>query len=114
MSSGATNRRRGFSLERELVNEARERGAEAERAWGSNGKSLGLDETVDCVIGGLHVQAKRVKKLAQYLYPPKGSDVQVFRADKQQALAVMPFSLLLGLIECASRNHSETTSSDSS
>ncbi len=80
------------------MNAAKALGLEAKRAWGSNGESLGEAETVDLMVAGWRIQAKRVKKLAKYLVPPEGCDIQVFREDHGAPYAVIPYEALLELI----------------
>lgn len=92
------SKRKGNKFERELVNEAKANGIPAKRAYGSNGQSLGLSKDVDCLIGGFAVQAKRRKRIADYIKPKDGATVQVVRADREQALAVIPYELFLELI----------------
>lgn len=92
------SKRKGNNFEREIVNEATDKGIPAQRAYASNGKSLGLTEDVDCTVGDFAVQAKRRKRIANYLKPSGGADIQVLRADREQAYAVMPYELFLTLI----------------
>ena len=54
---------KGNNYERELVAQARDKGLESERAYASNGRSLGESEEVDLIISGCRVQAKRRKAL---------------------------------------------------
>lgn len=92
------SKRKGNSFEREIVNEAKDKGLNAERAYASNGRSLGLTEDVDCLVNGYAIQCKRRKTIAGYLKPSGGADVQVLRADREPAYAVMPYELFLKLI----------------
>lgn len=78
-------------------------GLDAERAWGSNGKALGLTEDVDCVITygdghNLSVQAKRRKSLASYLKPAVHVDLQVFREDRGDTYALIRLKDLLEIL----------------
>lgn len=98
VSNATNNKRRGFGFERELVNEARAAGLSAKRAWGSNGQSLGCDESVDALIAGYRVQAKRRKRLAGYLQIPDGCDVVAIREDRGQPLILLPYARFLELI----------------
>jgi len=97
--NGRTNRNRGFGFEREIVNEAKARGLEAERAYGSNGRALGCVEQVDCVVAGCRIQAKRKRKLAAYLEIPDGCDAVVFREDRGKTFALIPWETLLSILE---------------
>ena len=61
------NKRKGNAYERELVNDARANGLDAERAWGSDGRSMGMPADVDLVVQGMPLQCKRVKQLPKWL-----------------------------------------------
>ncbi len=87
------NKIRGNALEREIVNQSKEEGLSAKRAYASDGRSLGYSEVVDCVVEDWTIQAKRRKKIAQWLYPEyHGDDVDavVTRMDRKEALIIMP------------------------
>ena len=87
------NKIRGNALEREIVNQSKEEGLSAKRAYASDGRSLGYSEVVDCVVEDWTIQAKRRKKIAQWLYPEyHGDDVDavVTRMDRKDALIIMP------------------------
>lgn len=95
------NKRKGNNYERELVKEALKLGIDAERAFASDGRSLGETENVDVKIAGFNIQAKRRKKIADYLLPGENVDVQVFRQDYGESLALMRYSLFLKLLKDA-------------
>ena len=101
------SKRKGNRFERELREAFREAGLRAERAYASNGESLTTDggdrcgKGVDLLVeGGLKVQAKRRKAIAQYLTPPDGAHLTVVREDRAEALAVLPLPLLVRLLAC--------------
>jgi len=92
----AKNKIRGNTLEYEVVEAFKSSGHEAERAWGSNGRALGQDEQVDCLIDKtFKIQCKRRKVLPEYfgieeLLDQKGKyDALVIRKERSQALIVM-------------------------
>ena len=64
---------KGNTFERELVHRLQDYGlTDAERGWGSDGKSLGLESDVDIKATlndhiSFHIQAKRRKKLPKFL-----------------------------------------------
>jgi len=89
---------KGNTFEREIVDLAKSKGLDAQRAWGSNGRALGFTEEVDCVIEGIKVQAKRRAKIADYIKPCVHVDAQVVRADRQEALAIIRLSDYLELL----------------
>jgi Holliday junction resolvase len=102
-----SSKRKGNRFEREVVHEAEAKGLEAERAYASNGQSLGEVKACDVLIRGrdddvldaLRVQAKRRKSHAQYLHPPDGTDAVVLREDREDALAIVPLEILFDLLK---------------
>ena len=85
---------KGNRFERAIVNEAKSAGFTAERAWGSNGQSLGFHEEVDLTIGKEHkvkIQAKCRKKLASFLLPSVHVDAVVCKQDRGETLIIMRF-----------------------
>ena len=90
---------KGSNFERELVNEAKEYGLPAERAFASNGKALGETEGVDLRIAGIRFQAKRRKKLADFLQIPDGCDAVACRQDRGDTLVIMDWKKFLQLLK---------------
>lgn len=95
----SSSKRKGNNFERELVNKAKDKGLIAERAYASNGKSLGEAETVDLTINGLRVQAKRRKKIADYLIIEEDFDAVIFRQDRGETLVLLRFDDLLDKLQ---------------
>ena len=86
---------KGNRFEREVVNKAIEAGFTAQRAWGSNGQSLGLHEEVDLTIGEepkIKIQAKCRKKIASFLIPSEHVDAVVCKQDRGETLIILKFS----------------------
>jgi hypothetical protein len=95
---GRSSRTKGFGYEREIVNQAKDAGFEAERCYGSNGQSRGLHNEVDVVIGDEHFQAKRYKRVAQWLRPHEAVLGVIFREDgNTESLVCIPLSHYLKL-----------------
>lgn len=94
-----SSKRKGNGFEREIVKQAEKFGLKAERAYASNGRALGFDEDVDCVIEDWTIQAKRRKVIADYLKPTGSAHIQVLRADREPAYAVLQLDDLLTLIK---------------
>lgn len=97
---------KGNVFEREVVQAFRDRADwSAERAYASNGKALGKDETVDVLVvhadSGieLSIQCKRRKAVASWLECNMHQDAIVFRADNKQSYIAMPLSVFLDLID---------------
>ena len=104
------NKVRGNNLERECVNAAKDAGLSAKRAYASDGRSLGKSEVVDVIVEKYCIQAKRRKKIAEWLYPKNhGDDVDVVvtRMDRKEALAVIPLKEWLRLIKIERDNHDD-------
>jgi len=96
------NKIRGNNLEREIVNTAKDMGLSAKRAYASDGRSLGKSEVVDVMVENTTIQAKRRKKVAQWLYPDfHGDDVDavVTRMDRKEPLAIIPLKRYLTLLQ---------------
>ena len=89
---------KGNTFERECVNKAKKKGIEAKRAYASNGKSLGLHEEVDALIGQYKVQCKRRKHIAKWLKPPDCCDIALVREDRGEAYVIMEYDEWLDLI----------------
>ena len=92
------SKRKCNAFERELVNMAKGAGIPAQRAYASNGQALGLSADVDCLIGGYAIQAKRRAKIADFMLPTGGADIQIIRGDRQPAVAVIPYETFLQLL----------------
>tara|TARA_A100001391_G_scaffold117918_2_gene79941 strand:- start:7623 stop:7988 length:366 start_codon:yes stop_codon:yes gene_type:complete len=81
---------KGNAFEREVVRLFESYGIECKRAWGSNGQALGLHEEVDCLAeGDLRIQAKRRKKIAEWLKPSVFVDSVVVREDRGKSYIII-------------------------
>lgn len=100
-----SSKRKGNRFEREVVADAEAHGLEAERAFASDGRSLGCSEATDVLIRHpeanvsdcTRVQCKRRKKIASYL-TTEDADVTVIREDRGESLAVVPLTDFLDLL----------------
>ena len=90
---------KGNSFERELVTKAKEAGLDSQRAWGSNGASLGKYPEVDLTIDVYDIQAKRRKALPAYLQVPDCCDAVIFRQDRGTTLVLMELDEWLSIIK---------------
>lgn len=96
MPSSSKNKGNGF--EREIVNDARDLDLQAERAYASNGKSLGQHEEVDVMIEGFRAQCKRRKALGELYKPNDNVDLQIFREDRGDTYVMMRYDLFLSFL----------------
>jgi Holliday junction resolvase len=101
-----SSKRKGNRYEREVVADAEAYGLEAERAFASDGRSLGCSEATDVLIRHpeakvsdcTRLQCKRRSSIAQYL-TTDDADVTVIREDHGDSLAVVPLDLFLDLLQ---------------
>ena len=99
---------KGNRFERECVDIAELHGFNAKRAWGSDGRSIGLHQEVDLVIDYLlnenvsrdmKVQCKVRKSIASYLLPPEECDITLIKQDRGDIYATIRYKDLLELIQ---------------
>lgn len=87
----ANSKRKGTGYENELVKRLLANGFEkVKRAWGSDGRSLGLEPDVDIVADNVKIQAKRRKSIPQWLRLGN-CDVVMFREDRGLTYVCMTF-----------------------
>ena len=83
---------KGNGYERELVDYFKQRGYETKRAWGSDGRSMGMEEDVDGYFIKDNVmwkfQAKRRKSIPKWINPGN-SDMTIMRGDRGESFIVM-------------------------
>ena len=101
MTMANRNKQRGYELEREIMAIGQAAGLVCERAWCSDGRAMGEDRTVDCIVGGCRIQSKRSRTLPKYLDIPEACDTLAFKKDRGAVLCVLPFATLVQLIESA-------------
>ena len=92
------SKRKGNTFERELVNQAKAAGLDAERAYASNGRSLGHHEEVDVLVGNKRIQAKRRKAIAKWMRPNQNVDAVVVREDQGESIVLMTWEEYLRLL----------------
>ena len=89
---------KGNTYEREIVELLQAFGYKAERAWGSDGRSIGMPADVDVVadtgFSKLKIQCKRRKQIPKWLQLGN-SNIVVFRADRKESYAILKFDDLL-------------------
>lgn len=94
----APSKIKGNGFEREIVNDAKGLDLKAERAYASNGKSLGQHEEVDVMIEGYRAQCKRRKSLGALYKPNANVDIQIFREDRGRTYVMMDYELFLSFL----------------
>ena len=93
------SKNKGNTFERELVNQAIDSGLEAKRAYGSNGEALGFHATVDLVVEGQRLQAKRRKAIPAWLGLSEHVDAVVVHADYQEAVVLVSWFEYLNFLK---------------
>ena len=99
------SKRKGNRFERSVVKAAEQAGLEAERAFASDGRSLGETEATDVLVRHpeanisdcTRLQCKRRKSVAKYLQC-EDADAVVIREDYGDPLAVVPLGVLFRLL----------------
>ena len=89
---------KGNRFERLVVNMASEAGLTSKRAYASNGLSLGLEEDVDCLVGGYKIQCKTRAKIAKWIRVPESCDVTAVKEDRGDTYIVIRYNDWLELI----------------
>tara|TARA_Y100000401_G_scaffold73348_1_gene59339 strand:- start:17194 stop:17541 length:348 start_codon:yes stop_codon:yes gene_type:complete len=86
------SKQKGNRFERLIVDKAKSCGVGAERAWGSNGRALGMHEEVDVLLeGGIRVQAKCRKKIAKWLKPNVFVDAVTVKEDRGETYIILRY-----------------------
>jgi len=98
---------KGNTYERELVNQAKDAGFDSKRAYASDGRSLGLHETVDLLIDGKRIQAKRRKKIASFMMPDEHVDAVAIRQDRDGTVIVITLEEYFKLLKRSGDNKDE-------
>ena len=81
---------KGNRFERLCVKVATSFGLYAQRAWGSDGRSMGEHQEVDIKIEQYKVQCKTRKRIAEWLKPGKEVDIQVVKEDAGAVFVIQP------------------------
>jgi hypothetical protein len=92
------SKQKGSTYEREIVDILKERGFDALRAWGSNGKAIGEAETTDIKASFGNIQCKRRAKVPEWIVPPDDCKATFIRADRGINYAVVRLDWLLDLL----------------
>ena len=99
MAGGRKPKQKGNRYERELVNQAKDSGLDAKRAYASNGQSLGHHEEVDIVICGKKIQCKRKKAIPSWIGLSEHVDASSVRCDGGESYVVMRWFDYLDLLK---------------
>jgi len=86
---GSPSKNKGNKFERDIVKICEQYDIPAQRAWGSDGRSMGMHQEVDLLIGDLRIQAKIRKRIAKWMIPNENVDAQVIREDRGVPFIVM-------------------------
>ena len=95
--------KKGKVYEWQLVQIFKKAGLEAQRAWNSDGKSLGKHHECDVLLeheGKEYIiQAKRRKKISTFLTPSKHVDFHIMKGDREPDIVAMTIPTLLKLLK---------------
>jgi|TARA_R100001530_G_scaffold47170_1_gene35450 hypothetical protein len=96
---GSPSKNKGSKFERDCVKIAKEYGLEAKRAWGSDGRSLGMEPEVDLVVDDYKVQCKIRKRIAKWILPEQMVDIQLIRENYGEAYVIQPYDKWLEMVK---------------
>ena len=85
------SKQKGSRFERECVDIAKDKDIKAIRAWGSDGRSLGLAAEVDILIDKYKAQCKVRKRVAKWLKPSKEVDIQLVKEDRGEVYVIQRY-----------------------
>tara|TARA_Y100000310_G_scaffold312027_1_gene358925 strand:- start:183 stop:494 length:312 start_codon:yes stop_codon:yes gene_type:complete len=96
------SKQKGNKFERECVNKAKEYGLKSKRAWGSDGRSLGLESDVDMLIENskhrYKAQCKIRKRIASWVKVPESCDITLVRENRGDTFVVIHYEDFLKLL----------------
>ena len=90
---------KGNLFERLFVDIAKSHGLKAQRAWGSDGRSMGEHQEVDIKIEDYKIQCKTRKRIAKWLKPSKEVDIQVVKEDGGEVFVIQPLEKWLEIVK---------------
>ena len=92
------SKQKGNRFERECVEVAKDKDVRAIRAWGSDGRSLGLASEVDILIDKYKAQCKVRKRVAKWLKPSEEVDIQLVKEDRGQIYLIQRYDEWLEMV----------------
>ena len=90
---------KGNRFERLCVDIAKRHGLSSQRAWGSDGRSMGEHQEVDIKIEEYKLQCKTRKRVAKWLKPSKEVDAQVVKEDGGEVFVIQPLETWLEMVK---------------
>ena len=90
---------KGNRFDRLVVNQAKEAGFKAIRAYASDGRSLGEAPDVDCLVGGFKIQCKTRKHIANWIKVPESCDATAVKENRGDTFIVMRYDDWLDLLK---------------
>ena len=90
---------KGNRFERLCVELAKSEGLDAQRAWGSDGRSMGEHSEVDIKIESYKAQCKTRKRIAKWLKPGKEVDVQLVKEDYGEVFEILTLEKWLEMVK---------------
>ena len=90
---------KGNRFERQCVDMAKKAGLDAQRAWGSDGRSMGEHPEVDIKIESYKAQCKTRKRIAKWIVPGKEVDIQLVKEDYGEVFVILPLEKWLEMVK---------------
>ena len=92
------SKQKGNRFERECVEVAKDKDVRAIRAWGADGRALGLTSEVDILIDKYKAQCKVRKRVAKWLKPSEEVDIQLVKEDRGQIYLIQRYDEWLEMV----------------
>jgi len=93
-----SSKRKGIRFEHDIVALVKSYGIEAQRAFSSDGRTVGWEAGTDLKFAGFCAQAKRRKDLPEYLSMEGEVNLVVIREDRGRPLALIDLEHLLRIL----------------
>lgn len=92
------SKQKGNRFERECVDTAKDKGIKSIRAWGSDGRSLGLAAEVDVLVDKYKAQCKIRKRIAKWIKPSEEVDIQLVKENYGEVYVIQRYEEWLEMV----------------
>ena len=90
---------KGNRFERLCVDIAQSLGLKAQRAWGSDGRSMGEHQEVDIKIENFKAQCKTRKRIAKWIKPSTEVNIQIVKEDRGEVFVIQNYEEWLEMVK---------------
>ena len=90
---------KGNRFERFCVDVAQSLGLKAQRAWGSDGRSMGEHQEVDIKIENFKAQCKTRKRIAKWIKPSTEVNIHIVKEDRGEVFVIQNYEEWLEMVK---------------